>query len=514
MSEAIQTLGANAVLTNSGSISTNGDDAFGIISSVDADNATITNSGSISTMGTDSDGILSQGNDAVVTNSGSISVTGLNAIGVNLDGPGPTGVIGDDDNTLTNSGLISATGSATQAIVGGTGMQTVNLEQGSIIIGTVDLGGGIDTVNINGTGPSTVVTFLGTENINLADDVPGVVVGNTVTTVDPTGQTIQSVAVSELTSSIHTTIHGRANGPSASASSTPIPASSFAAGAFSSLGDGTFGGGVEIWGEVFGNNVDREGESTILSFEQEAFGVVSGIETDLSVGRIGLAFGIASSDSQTDAESIDTETTSYFGGLYGHVDVATDLTLSANLILGYEDYDNDRLVADNLNGFETASADFSNVFISPSVSLEYQYEVAQGFYLRPSGSLTYTASFFDDYTETGTTRANLTIDSRTVHTLNTRIQLAGALVRDAIDVEVRGGFDGRFTDEDDVDASLAGNSFRFSGSDDESVLGGFIGLRAEMAANDQFSIIADGEYRAASGDEDAFSGSLQATFRF
>lgn len=502
---------SNAAVTNSGSIITNGDNADGIFS-IGAD-ATIANSGAITTSGDNADGISATEANAVITNSGSISVTGTGgSTAVSLDAAGA------DNSSFTNSGLISATGSATQAIAGGTGQQTLNLEQGSMIIGTVDLGGGVDTVNVNvnGNGPSGTVTFLNTETINLASGVAGVVVGNRVTTVDPTGQSFLGTTVNAVNVGIHNTINARVNAAFSSAagisSEDPVAIEPAAGGSARSR---LFDDGAEVWGEVFGGRLEREGEGATLAFDQNYYGFVSGYERQADFGRFGFTFGFANSVIETtQVQSVDTDVLSFFGGVYGHTGIAPNLTLSTNLILGYENYDNRRTVIDNIAGVESAESDFNNFFISPSVSLQYDHELVKGFHLRSSGSLVYTASFFDSYSESGTTASNLDIDSRTVQTLNTRAQIAGVVVRDNVDFELRVGFDGRFSDNGDINASLAGNSFQFSSSDDDSVLGGFIGMNANIAASDQLNIVADAEFRKASGSENEISGRLRAVHRF
>ncbi|MDC0598322.1 autotransporter domain-containing protein [Gammaproteobacteria bacterium] len=137
----IVSTGANAQITNNGTISTNSTNAGGIAST--GFDTQITNSGTISTEGMLASGILSTFNTQI-TNSGTIDVIGIDSAAVSLLGPG--GVI----NSLTNSGTLSATGAATQAIVSGDADTTVTLLPGSNIIGSIDLGGGTDTLNIEG----------------------------------------------------------------------------------------------------------------------------------------------------------------------------------------------------------------------------------------------------------------------------------------------------------------------------------------------------------------------------
>jgi outer membrane autotransporter protein len=156
--DGIVSLGNNATITNSnsGTITTSADG----IRSFGAD-ATITTSGSITTSGDFADGIRSYGGNATITNSGSIQVSGNGAIGVSL------GSLAAD--SLTNSGSIVATSSATQAIVGGTGSNTVNLQTGSIITGHIALGNGNDALTVEGDSTVTgnINMGTGTDAINI-----------------------------------------------------------------------------------------------------------------------------------------------------------------------------------------------------------------------------------------------------------------------------------------------------------------------------------------------------------
>lgn len=503
--------GANATIINSGSINTAGGGAAGIFLNTTAANGVITNSGSISGSGVGAYGIYSQGANTVITNSGTVMVSGAGTnAAIDLDSGGA------DNSTLMNTGTIMAVNGATEAIEGGTGSQLLTLGAGSRIIGTVDLGGGTDTINILGNTSSTL-TVVGVENVNFTGGASGFFTGGVITSVDTTGQAALATTVNAVNFDIHNTINGRVNAPASSsvklasaAPSHPADVEPAAGGSGSRfLGDGT-----EVWAEIFGGHLSRGGEGATLSFDQNYYGLVSGYERGYDSGRYGVTFGFANSVIGTDVQSIDTDVLSFFGGVYGHMPVAPNLTLSTNLIVGYEDYDNRRTVVDNIAGTETAQSDFNNVFISPSVSLTYDQPLSNGLRLRPSGSLVYTASFFDGYTESGTTNSNLSVDDRNVQTLNTRAQVGLAKVGEGFDLEFRAGIDGRFSDEDDIDGTLAGNSFSFTSSDDDSVIGGFVGVNAQFVASDRLSIVADTEFRRASGDESEFSGRLRGVLKF
>ena len=313
-----------------------------------------------------------------------------------------------------------------------------------------------------------------------------------------------------MTTDIHGLLNGRVN--------TPAPPSSFV-GATASANGATPSADTrdplarrknELWAQVVGSSLEREGEGTTLAFEHDYTGVLGGYEGHASYGRYGIVWGFVESDIETDIQSIDTEVSSLIAGGYWHFNLGSNFTLSANILGGVEEYDTQRFIN---GGAEVAEADFTNVFISPSVNLQYDIPLSNTFHLRPSTSLAYTASFFDSYDESGSS-SNLSIDSRSVQTLNTRAQLAAAFVFNRLDLELRVGVDGRFTDADDVDASFAGNSFQFSSTDDDSVNGAYVGLSVKVAASNSFNLTFDTEFRDASGGEEQLTGLIRAAWRF
>ena len=519
-SGAIFSFGPGAVITNSGTIGTSGDQSNGIFSG--SPNALITNSGTIETVGTPSDGIRAEGNNAVIRNSGTIRVSGLESSAIILD------PFSNRDSMLTNTGSLIATGDDGYAILGGNGSQTVVLGPGSQVIGRIDLGAGTDSVTVVGAaGPSASITFENTESIALSGDTNGAfLLGDTVVTIDPTGQSFLGAAVSGLAGSAHGAVARRAPRPAddaagSGAARTPLQLASLESDTRPRASTGlrtaqrrgaAWADGPAAWGEAFGASGNRGNDGQTLAYDHDYIGAMGGYETALDAFQLGVAAGFALGSIDTQETSIDTDVESYFVGLYGERAFGK-LRLSGSLIGGYEEYENDRLVIDNLNGEETARSDFDNLFISPSVTLGAGLPVAEGLELRPSGTATYTAAFFDSYSEEGTTASNLSVDSRTVQVLNTRLQMAVAMLPEGAEIELRGGLEGRFSDQDDVDGSLAG-AFNFATTEDDSVYGGYVGMNVQVFTADGLSVSGDVEYRSAGGDEDQLSGALRATYRF
>ena len=409
--------------------------------------------------------------------------------------------------TFTNSGTISATGSATEAIDStGSGNDTLNLLSGSHITGSIDLGAGTDTVNITGVNGcataacmSTSLTFANTENINLSGVPAGVVNGSVAATVDPTGSSVLGVSLSTMTSAVHDVVSQRM----ARTRAPGIPAT---------------GRGLSSWGQTIGAYRSRGTEGSAMGHSHSYVGFTGGMEKKIKQGRVGVIGGFANSSVSTKKMSNSTNTNSFFGGIYGDVHLGRQVSLTTSLLGGYEYHDNTRNVRNNVVGVESAKSDFSSVFFSPSVTLSsaHPFEVAgRSFQLRPSTTAVYTISQYDNYQEKGTTGSNLAVGNRTVQALKIRTQLAVAMALNKYsEFELRSGFVTRHTDHDDIKAALGSTSFQFAGAGNNSVQGGFVGGSLRLNATKNLRASIDVKFRGAGGRESEFIGRAGIGYSF
>lgn len=104
----------------------------------------ITNSGGI--LG----GVKTDGGDDTLTNSGLMVATGGSAID-----------LGDGNDSFTNSGIVSGD------VLLGDGDDTINLVTGSIVSGTIDGYLGFDTINLSGTGQGTLGKGVGINKVDV-----------------------------------------------------------------------------------------------------------------------------------------------------------------------------------------------------------------------------------------------------------------------------------------------------------------------------------------------------------
>ncbi|ANH73413.1 outer membrane autotransporter barrel domain protein [Ralstonia insidiosa] len=148
---AVSLLGGNGTVNNSGTLTSNGRDAPAVY--MQGNNDTLNNSGTIQTTGTASSG---GSVDAVVSNTlgSSFTATINNQAGGQIISNNGIGVRSTNGaTTITNTGLIQG-GSGT-AIQGGNGNVTLILQTGSQIIGAANGGGGTNTVTLQGTGTAS-----------------------------------------------------------------------------------------------------------------------------------------------------------------------------------------------------------------------------------------------------------------------------------------------------------------------------------------------------------------------
>ncbi len=485
----VETSGANSAgievddfntVVNTGWIRTSGKSSAAIF--IEGDDNVVLNSGAIQTDGAFSNGIESYGDDNTLSNSGWIKTTGESASAVKL------GV----DNVLTNTGTLIATGEGSHAVLGDAGTQTVTIGQGSQIIGAFDLGAGNDIVNVEG-GPtiSQVLTVENVETVNVADNFVGVVEYNgaskTISSVDLTGAISLGASTGALTDSVQQRVHAQA-------------------------------GLTGAWASVFGQHRDFGAAGSRQSYSFAFGGVMGGYERAVGFGRFGIVGGASVNEMETqDFDSTTLDGQSIFAGAYYNTLVGP-ATLITGLLAGFESNDSERILVDNLNGRQTARGTIDSTFVSASIGLAGTGWTlgSSGLTLQPSGIVNYTASFQNDYTERGAARGNLSVDSRTSQQLGARVQMAlGYTVFSGLQAVLRTGVDSRTSFEDDIDATLEGQSLTLGGDDiNENFIGGFVGLGAAFAPTDRFSVSGDVEYQFGQDSTETFSAGINVNFTF
>lgn len=511
------------ILVNHGTITGTASIGFSTSSSA---NPTVINSGTISGA---TDGIDAV-NIPTLVNSGTITggekgvdvfstLTSLTNSGTISGGATQDAIEANEITSLINSGTISGGTFAIEEI-SPTHDTFLTLNAGSILIGRVDLGGGVNTLNI-GEGLSlnsmfedpdgtSVVPILGTTSGHLVaflDQANGG--GGTdrqVVAVDPSAFASFDDALAALVSGIGQTVQGRqaalradpALGFSSSFASRYAAAEETSLSAFSDLDleDTPHLNPSRFWVEGFG--AYRQGQSDRVGgdFDSLTGGLVAGVDVPVdALTSVGVMAGFAASTSENEIDTQQTDSMSYYAGVYASTQ-ALGLAWDASLTAGYSDYSQERVTANNLvaAGLETASADFGGWFINPQVTMTREASnplAGIGFgalmgtqTLEQSLTLSYAGLFLDGYTETGTTNP-LTLDDRSIHVTSARAALAlpfEAIHADGALTTLRliGGVEARTQFGDNgVSGTLLGQTVSTTLDDDDAVLGGFLGLSGE-----------------------------------
>ena len=394
------------MITNSGSISTAGEAAYGAYALSNSNR--ITSSGTITTSGASAIGIYTTGTSNTITNSGTITTSGANAAGIYAE-------VGS--NTITNSGVISTSGANASGIVALGNSNTIT-NSGSILsknsyaiylngsgntfnslnnfIGGVIFMGTSGTVNFTtGANYSKLYTFEGTlVAINSSGTVPLFtnLSTNQAGTYDPTIFASSSDALADMTSTISSLTPGRING-----SDEDHP----------------------LWVRGFGMASSYEGTNATLDRSYNYSGVAIGYDfkrsKDLGLGVLG-GYGHASLWANAEStQSFNTSSDDGFLGLYGQKrwkKVAVDFALYG----GVQSFQQRRYVNDNLAylGNSSANASYQGWWIAPEAALTYNAGEVNGWSLLPTARLRYAQQWMSGYTETSGGSANATVNGRNV----------------------------------------------------------------------------------------------------
>ena len=480
--------GDNARIDNhfGGSIITTGDRAHGIHSErfndpmFDATDAKITNAGRITTAGDGAHGINAAGERVNIYNTGSIITTGDESHGIR--------VVSETDSTLTVSGEISVSGENSRAIyvtgnMAGDG-NTMLILRNARILGAIDLGGGDNTVTIARTAaPSSVLVIESDNPIELGESSPWVFArGNTVTILDPSGFSAHRATLLATTRRIHQAVSHR----------------QAARGA---------------WAQVFGGRIERDYVDLALAWEQNFQGVLGGNQSAReNGGHLGWFGGIGTGQTKTETRSIETDSYELFGGVHGRRERG-GWGIDGALALGYSRHDGERTVTDNLEGIETAEADYRSFYISPSIALTRHRKLANGLSFHPNIRLAWTHARYDDYTEHGTTNANLEVHGRSEEILDGQAQMLMAYTfAGGVTTELRGGATLRYYDSERVDFT-GGDPGNHEIPGDDSITGVYGGIAVRYATKSGVDLIGDIQYSRADEGESGVSVYLGVDYK-
>jgi hypothetical protein len=350
-------------------------------------------------------------------------------------------------STIVNSGaIISTDGAKGTAIKLTDAADTLTVRTGSRIVGTVDMGGGNDTVNVVGVVPVTkisslttlvtpnLINFTGTLNAGFASFTttnPVVQTATQVATLDPTafGQTDRTLM--DFAGGVSSLVQGRLNG------TTPSSNSAMAA---MSYGPESGQGGVfkapqlnagfanpapiTVWANSFGGQRRQDATDATLGSTSTAWGAAIGIDRRVRQDwLVGAFVGGGSGRSAVELNSQSVDTDYIFGGVYSRFDWVSqffDFTLQG----GSTSNKSTRTVMSNLaaSGLDSATASYRGWYVNPEVAYGVRTQLGNGFVLTPTARVRYLAAMIDGYGETGSAQ-NLSVAARTLQNFEERGEL-------------------------------------------------------------------------------------------
>ncbi|MGJ8716524.1 MAG: autotransporter outer membrane beta-barrel domain-containing protein [Maribacter stanieri] len=460
-------------LVNSGTISGGGD---GIL--VYDDIGSLNNSGTISG---GNDGVYVGGDIGNLVNSGTIEGGDL---GIYIDG-------NSGESTITNSGIIS--GGDDAIYFGSADADTLNLEAGSIISGSVYMNGSNDTINF-GPGLSSVITLSGDEPgttnfsspVNFSDATTRAQAD--VTTMGAFGDVLDDVR-DGISSVVRTRLQ-----------TATMP---YEEGA-SSLDH------TKYWVSGWGTSSDTEGEG----FAHSSGGAIAGADWSFVDGDyFGVYGGAGAGSIDTDIPNgQEIETKSVYLGVYGKRNMGNG-QINVDFLVGQMSFDSQRSVDAAI-----AEADYDAWFIAPSIGYSQGFSMGEKNLLTTT-SLGYAGLFIDSYDETGSA-GNLSVDSRNIHQLNLRTELSLVIEGDtkagyAYEFSPYIGVEGRFNiGDDEATVNFLGNSVTFNPGGDDSVGSAFIGFKFSRELTPSSEIFGSIEGGRDTNSDDEITGQVGFAMKF
>jgi len=497
LSLGIYTAGDGNKITNSG---TAAGSAIGIFT--EGTGNTITNSGT-ATGG--SEGIFAIGDDNTITNSGTL--TG-DLYGIFAEGNG---------STITNSGKII--GGQASVYLNGTG-NTLTLLSGSNVQGMLDVAGTGGNTLVIGRRLSTALTYTSAPAVILdTSGMPFVSSGGILAVVDPTLFSAEGDMLNDLSRTLADVVdarlgsarsgHGAANMvaaaptgivPTADVPDAPMPQS-------------------VVWAAGIGNYRSQGSDGMYDGFDSTLGGFAIGADGVLSSGtRLGGFAGASFASLNTDAGTQEIDADSYYAGLYAGFTMS-EAFLNLALTGGYTSQSTSRDVLNNMvvGGVEQAKGDPNGIFISPSATIGTDIETG-GMIFTPSLRARYAGLFMDSYDENGSA-ADLSVDSRSINLFDLRGQVAFAMAPmqtngGHFDAALRLGADATYTNSEDVNATLLGQSLNFNVSDNDTTARGFAGLDLAYETNSGANFTLTGEAGYDTSDALTLTGTAGLAWAF
>lgn len=405
-------------------------------------------------------GTMGAGTFVEVTTNGSGSATFANSGTI-----GPNAVVevsanGTGNATFSNSGIAIGT----VVVQAAHGIADLTNTAGSLIVGSIQLSGPNKVLEFVGGNYIYTLQSLAGVQIN-AHGAPFVVAGNTVAVLDPTGFALADRSVTNFAGGISSLLQDRFTGmgiagagagsammPMGFAPETGLDRISAAHDAFVGMPSVSMSyasddskarnalamytkapapavpvNDITVWTSGFGGERHQSAFDDIQRARDDAFGAAIGVDRQFTPDlRLGVFAGGGSSRLRTDFNVQNVDSDYGFAGAYGRFDRRAwylDFALFGGGISSKET----RQVANNLVGFETATASYNGWFISPDVTAGYRVFTDWGV-VTPKARLRYVGGTLDGYTETGSAQG-LSVGARNFNDVEERLGVELSTIR-------------------------------------------------------------------------------------
>jgi uncharacterized protein with beta-barrel porin domain len=201
---------------------------------------------------------------------------------------------------------------------------------------------------------------------------------------------------------------------------------------------------TQIWFSGFGDRYDYKGNSAILDYDSNFWGVMGGVDKKFSRTLFaGFMAGYGKSIFKSNSRFTNSYNNNADGVILGAYarQLMGKCFLDLELAGGLRDYSHNRFVNDNLAalGNSNAVASYDSSWISPEVGFGANIMTSQGFLFIPSLRYRYAYEDIDGFTETGS-NANAFVPSRQIGVGEVKMELAAAGKISCVDLAARIGY--------------------------------------------------------------------------
>lgn len=254
------------------------------------------------------------------------------------------------------------------------------------------------------------------------------------------------------------------------------------------------GYGNMVWSRGFGGLRYTPASANAAAVNASHLGLAVGYDRKTDFGRFGVFAGGGGLSSYAADGSGSLNGSFYFAGLAARYEAGLWFA-DAEMTAGYI---SNRTIRRIGGSGDAASASFGGVFLAPELALGYRYALAPDWTLTPTLRGRYAGTFYDGYTETGSSQ-NMSVNGSSVHLFEERAELRLTNTHSVVpglpsQIYVQGGFFGQHRlGDDSLSASLQGVSFVLPSTNARDLFGASVGLGFDAKLSRNVNLYAGGD---------------------